>query len=280
MIFFIAITLCILLGSIGRISMKKALEHKPPLVCAFIFEITQVAIALPFLFLYEAPSTLYYSFVSGSLFAFSLFFYFLSFHNGEVSLLTPFRGLRGVIALIISFLWWHEALSWGEILGIIIIGVGVLYLHKGSQFKKFYQFFFHKEAVYMMLSVTLGVIASWFDKLGTDAIGLYNHYLWTCTAALIVLFMGIILQYRQKAWSMVSKNVSYHNVTVGLIFAGAYVTHLLSLQLERVTIVNALLPLGGLVTTYLASRLLKEQVREKIPGTIFMLAGTVLIALL
>lgn len=280
MIFFFSITLCILLGSLGRISMKKALEHKPPLACAFIFEVAQVTIALPFFFLYETPSTLYYSFISGGIFAFSLFFYFLSFEGGEVSLLSPFRGLRGVIALLISFLWWHEALTWGEIGGILVIGMGVLFLHRGSEFKSFFRFFFHKEAVFMMISVTLGVISSWFDKLGTQELGLYTHYLWTCTAAMLVLFVLMMIQYRQKTWDLISTNVSSHNITVGLIFSGAYVTHLLALQYERVTIVNALLPLGSLFTAFLASRYLKEDVRKKIPGTVLMVLGTIMIALL
>ncbi|MGE3340778.1 MAG: EamA family transporter [Candidatus Altimarinota bacterium] len=279
MTFFFAITLCILLGSLGRISMKKALEHKPPLICAFIFEVAQVLIALPFLFLYEVPSTLHYSFISGSIFAFSLFFYFLSFEGGEVSLLSPFRGLRGVIALCLSFFWWQDALSWGEISGILIIGLGVLFLQRGSEFKKFLHFFFHKEAVFMMISVTLGVISSWFDKLGSAELGIYTHYLWTCTAAMVVLLLGVLLQYGQKTWKTVSSNVSVHNVAVGLIFSGAYVTHLLSLQLERVTIVNALLPLGTLITTFLAAYFLNEPIREKIPGTVLMVLGTIFIAL-
>src|SRR5690606_7887473 len=279
MIFFVAITLCILLGSLGRISMKKALEHKPPLVCAFIFEVAQVVIALPFLFLYESPTTLFYSLVSGSIFAFSLLFYFLSFHQGEVSLLSPLRGLRGVIALMISFVWWQEALTRGEIFGILVIGLGVLFLQRGSHFKKFFEFLFHKEAVYMLISVTLGVISSWFDKLGSAELGLYTHYLWTCTAAMVVLFGAMLIRYRKKSWKLMRGNISSRNITVGLICAGAYVTHLLSLQYERVTIVNALLPLGSLFTTYLASRYLKEQVREKIPGTLLMVLGTIFIAL-
>jgi|CXWL01.1.fsa_nt_gi uncharacterized membrane protein len=280
MTFFIIISLCILLGSLGRISMKKALEHKPPLVCALIFEVVQVVIAFPFFFWYESPSTLLYSFVSGSLFAFSLFFYFLSFDKGEVSLLSPLRGLRGVVALLISLVWWQEILTPGEVLGIIVIGLGVVLLQRASQFKKMLHFFFHREAVFMMVSVILAVIASWFDQQGVMALGLYTHYLWTCLSALVVLSVAVIIQYRSQTWHMISRNVSSHNVWVGLIFAGAYVTHLMSLQLERVTIVNALLSLGTLLTTFLAGRYLKEQIREKIPGTVLMVLGTMLIAFL
>ncbi|MGE3278543.1 MAG: hypothetical protein AB7J40_01940 [Candidatus Altimarinota bacterium] len=178
-----------------------------------------------------------------------------------------------------SFFWWQDALSWGEISGILIIGLGVLFLQRGSEFKKFLHFFFHKEAVFMMISVTLGVISSWFDKLGSAELGIYTHYLWTCTAAMVVLLLGVLLQYGQKTWKTVSSNVSVHNVAVGLIFSGAYVTHLLSLQLERVTIVNALLPLGTLITTFLAAYFLNEPIREKIPGTVLMVLGTIFIAL-
>ncbi|MDZ4217118.1 MAG: hypothetical protein U1C97_02250, partial [Candidatus Gracilibacteria bacterium] len=117
MLFAGIIAICILLGAWGRIVMKKALEHKPPLICALIFEIVQVAVALPLFFFYEAPETIFFSFISGGLFSASLVLYFMSFVDGEVSLLTPFRSLRGLVALIISILWWHEALTAGEVTG-------------------------------------------------------------------------------------------------------------------------------------------------------------------
>lgn len=280
MLFFVVITLCILFGSLGRISMKKALDHMPPLVCSLIFEITQVLVSVPFFMYYESPGTLWYSFISGTLFAFSLFFYFLSFHESEVSLLTPLRGLRGVIALFFSLIWWGEALTTGEILGIIVIGMGVLVLQRASHFKKLVHFLFHREAVYMLISVVLGVISSHYDKLGVETNGLYTHYLWTCGFALLALLIAAFVQYRSRLWTMLSTNAAPHNIWVGLIFAGAYVTHLMALQLERVTIVNALLPLGTLVTTFLAGKYLKEQIREKIPGTLLMVLGTIMIALL
>lgn len=278
--FFVVISLCILFGSMGRISMKKALEGMPPLVCALIFEITQVVVALPFLLFYEAPTTIWYSLISGTLFAFSLFFYFLSFHQSEVSLLTPLRGLRGVIALFFSFVWWGELLTPGEILGILVIGIGVLVLQRASQFKKLVHFLFHREAIFMLISVVLGVVSSHYDKLGVEANGLYTHYLWTCGFALVALLIAALLQYRQRLWEMLSTNAAPHNIWVGVIFAAAYVTHLMALQLERVTIVNALLCLGTLVTTLMAGKYLKEQIREKIPGTVLMVIGTMMIALL
>lgn len=280
MSFFIVISLCILLGSLGRISMKKALDHVPPLVCALLFEITQVVVALPFIPFYESPATLWYSSLSGTFFAFSIFFYFLSFHQSEVSLLTPLRGLRGVIALFFSLIWWGELLTLGEILGILVIGVGVLVLQRASQFQKLVHFLFHREAIFMLISVVLGVVASHYDKLGVETNGLYTHYLWTCGFALLALLLAALVQYRSRLWTMLSKNAAPHNIWVGLIFAGAYVTHLMALQLERVTIVNALLPLGTLVTTFLAGRYLKEPIHEKIPGTVLMMIGTIMIALL
>lgn len=278
MIFFLAITTCIITAGWGRVVMKKALESKPPLVCALIFEIVQTLAAVPLFFLYEPPSSIHLSVISGSIFALSLVLYFMSFHGGEVSLLTPLRGLRGVFALIISLLWWHEAITLPEALGVIIIGLGILFLHQASRFEKLLNFLFHREAVLMMLSVLGGVLSSYTDKLGTAAMGIYTYYLFTCASASVALLIACMIKYGNRTWKLLSSDISSHNITVGLIFTIAFVTQLIALQYERVTIINGLLPLGVLVTTFLAGRFLKEKIVEKLPGTILVVVGTILIA--
>jgi uncharacterized membrane protein len=281
MIFFLAISTCILTAGWGRVVMKKALESKPPLVCALIFEIVQTLVALPLFFLYEPPKSIHLSIISGTIFAVSLVLYFMSFHNSEVSLLTPLRGLRGVFALIISLLWWHEAITLTEGLGVIIIGLGILFLHKASRFEKLLHFLFHREAILMMLSVVGGVLSSYTDKLGTAAMGIYTYYLFTCASASVALLIACLIQYGgRKTWNYLTSDISSHNITVGLIFTISFVTQLIALQYGRVTIVNGLLPLGVLVTAFLANRYLKENIVEKLPGTILVVVGTILIAVL
>jgi transporter family protein len=278
--FALIISVTIFLSAWGRVVMKKGLEHKPPLVCSLYFALVQFLVAIPFLpWFYREPSTLLYSFLAGSIFSASIWFYFISYGGGEVSLLTPFRGLRGVIALLISFLWWHEAMSAGEIAGVLVIGLGILALYKASEFKRLIHFLFHREAMFMIISVTLGIIASYYDKQGAILHGIYPHYIWTCFFAFLCLLLLSIITYRQRVWSTVTKNVSRHNWIVGAIFAGAYVTHLMALQVERVTIVNAFLAISTLITIFLANRFLKETVVEKLPGTILIVLGTVLMSL-
>lgn len=281
MTFAITITLCILTAGWGRVVMKKALESKPPLVCALIFEIVQTLAAAPLFFLYKPPESIHLSVISGTIFALSLVFYFMSFHGGEVSLLTPLRGLRGVFALMLSLLWWHEAITLPEAIGVIIIGLGILFLHQASRFEKLLHFLFHREAVLMMLSVLGGVLSSYTDKLGTAAMGIYTYYLFTCASASVALLIACLIKYGGRStWHYLTTNISSHNITVGMIFTISFVTQLIALQYERVTIVNGLLPLGVLVTTFLAGRFLKENIVKKLPGTILVIVGTILIALL
>lgn len=279
MTFAIAMSLCILTAGWGRVVMKKALEHKPPLICALIFEIVQVLVALPFFSYYQTPTDISYSIFSGFLFSLSLWFYFLSFHTGEVSLLTPLRGLRGVFALIISFLFLKEALHFFEILGILIIGIGIFLLKSRGRFETFVQFLFHREAILMTFSVILGVFSSYLDQKGTAANGYFSYYLFTCLSAAFFLFFASLLQYGKKTFEFVTSKISHHNLSVGVIFAISFLMQLIALQYERVTIVNGLLPLGIFVTTFLAGKFLQERVFEKIPGTILVILGTMLIAL-
>lgn len=258
--------------------MKKALESKPPLICALIFEIVQVLVALPFFSYYQTPTDISYSILSGALFALSLFFYFLVFNNSEVSLLTPLRGLRGVFALIISVLFWHEGLQLSEALGIIVIGLGIFLLQQKNRFETFFQFLFHREAVFMMMSVILGVFSSYLDQKGTVANGYFSYYLFTCLFAAFFLFIAALFQYGKRTWKLLTKDISHHNITVGIIFSVSFISQLIALQHERVTIVNGLLPLGILVTALLAGKYLREDISKKIPGTVLVILGTILLA--
>ena len=281
MIFTAFITLCILFGSIGRIFMKKATAKRNALVCSFFLELTQLVIALPLFWLYyQTPPTILYSLLAGSFFSISLIFYFASFTHGEVSLLSPLRGLRGIFALIYSLIWWHEALSVGEVIGVLTIGIGILMLQKASQFEKLIHFLLHKEALFMCASVALAVISSYYDKRGVGELGIYTHYLWTTFSSLMVLTLGMLIKYHRRTWSMVNSEIPWDAIIVGLVFSGAYVFHLLALELERVTIVNGLLAIGTLVTTLMAGKYLKESITEKLPGTFLVMLGTFLMSLL
>jgi len=260
--------------------MKRALGRQSPLVCAFYFTFSQAALGLPLLYwLYQSPSTLQYSITSGFLFGISIYFYYASFDGGEVSLLTPLRGLRGVVALVISLLWWHETLSTLEVLGVLIIGLGILLLQRGSQFKRFVHFLFHKEALLMMVSVFFGVLSSWFDKLGATELGIYTHYLITSSFSCLTLASIVFAMHRQRALKEIVRNFHVEVLAVGALFSVAFVFHLYALQVERVTIVNGLLPIGTLVTSFFASHFLGEKIQQKMWGTVVIVAGAVLMAM-
>ena len=280
MTFAFAIAMCILFGSMGRIVMKRALGRQSPLICSFYFAFSQAILAVPlFPFLYQSPSTFFYSTLSGFLFGISIYYYYASFEGGDVSLLAPLRGLRGVVALIISLLWWHEALSNLEMLGIVIIGLGILFLQRGSQFQKLVHFLFHKEALMMIFSVVLGVLSSNLDKTGATEYGIYTHYLLTSTSSLVTLGVIVLIRHRQHALKEVLTNLHPEVLVVGALFSVTFVFHLMALQIERVTIVNGLLPIGTLVTSLFASYFLKEKVQQRLLGTLVIVLGAIMMAL-
>lgn len=216
------------------------------------------------------PQMIPYILTMGFLGALGNFFIVKALSCGELSTLAPINSYKPIVALLIGFVVLHEIPGWQEILGILLVLLGTLFLGNSK-------IIFNKSTLYRFIALIL---------LGTEAIFIKKVILlsnvnscflyWVSTGLVFALIFAITSKHLLK---IQKQNIPSQLI---LIIAVALMQYSTNYVFEKMNVAYALalFQLSTIVSVFLGVNVFKEGgLIRKLLASIIMVLGAICIIL-
>ena len=220
-----------------------------------------------------------YSLFSSLFYSVGFYTYVKALSMEDASLIAPLYNSSLLWLFILSSIFLPNSLTITRIFGGILIFTGFFFLYSGSLEEKIRKISESKASLLMIGGSMFLAIGRTIDAY---AIPQTNEILY---AILMNFFVGFYLFILVVLTGKVNKiKEIFTSEKLNLIYAGicngwAYLFLLVAILYLQVTIAEPASLLSVFVTAYLAKKYLGEQVRERIPGIIIILIGSILLFL-
>ncbi|MCC0647964.1 GRP family sugar transporter [Clostridioides sp. ZZV15-6598] len=200
--------------------------------------------------------------------------YVTSLATGEVSLVTPINSLNSLFLLLLSVVFLGESFSLAKVAGIIIMIGGVFILKNVSSLLK------NASAILNNLPCRLMFLYIFFQSVGrvldkafyvqVSPI-LYSTILYFFVG--LNLFVFLVFKKKQKVIYEIFSNKKGLSILSGAINGYSYLALLIALNNLELSIAEPFSQVSMIITLILAHFIFKENIKEKIPGSILILIG-------
>jgi bacterial/archaeal transporter family protein len=197
-----------------------------------------------------------------------------SLATGETSLVTPIYSLNGLILIIFSFFFLSEPFTLTKIIGVILMILGVSLLKDvRNPFYSIRYIITDIPSRMMFLAVTSQCLGRVIDKyyLPTVHPVTYSTILYFFIA--FNLLVILLIRGKTKTILKVFKKKPGLSITSGLINGFSYLFLLYAMQQIDLSLAEPLTNLSLVLTLLFSLLFFKENVIEKIPGSILILLG-------
>ncbi|MDD2353361.1 MAG: EamA family transporter [Atribacterota bacterium] len=197
-----------------------------------------------------------------------------SLATGETSLVTPIYSLNGLILLIFSFLFLSEPFTITKIMGVILMIIGVSLLKDAKNpFYSARYIFTDIPSRMMFLAVTSQCLGRVIDKYYLPSVHPVTYS--TILYFFIAFNLLVILLIRGKVNTIlkVFNKKPKLSITSGLINGFSYLFLLYAMQQIDLSLAEPLTNLSLVLTLLFSFLFFKENVIEKLPGSILILLG-------
>lgn len=213
-------------------------------------------------------------YISSVLYTIGSVAYVKSLSVGEVSLVTPIHSLNSLFLLILSFIFLNEQITIQKFIGIVIIVVGLSILKKQGNPLKSLKYIINNTACRLMfLYVFLQSMGRILDKYFFVTVHPVTY------ATVLYFFISINLY----VFLLITKKTKYikdlYNAKKGIsIISGSingfsYLFLLVALNHIELSIAEPITQVSMILTLIFSYIFFKENIKEKIPGSILILIG-------
>jgi transporter family protein len=224
---------------------------------------------------FQLNSGLLFSMFSGLFYSVGFYSYVKALSKEDASLIAPLYNSSLLWLLLLSAIFLHDSITFTRILGSLIIFVGFFFLYSGSLTMKLQKIKDSKASLLMIGGSFFIALGRTIDAFVVSEI---NQVLYAICMNLfvgiylfiIVLVTGNINQIK-TIFSNDGKDIFYS----GLINGWAYLFLLIAILYLEVTIAEPASLLSIFVTAFLAKKFLEEHVRERMPGIIIIVFGSI-----
>ncbi|WP_053956420.1 EamA family transporter [Inediibacterium massiliense] len=277
---YIALMMRMLLMAVERIVVRllgnNDEDNYSNIAASFLFFFIGGLFLLPFnLFVkVEGLKFLLPCYISSLIYSVGFVAYVTALATGEVSLVTPIHSLNSLFLMILSFLFLGEMITIQKVLGVIIMILGLSILKRiGSPLKSILFILHNKPCRWMLLFVILQSLGRIIDKyfyVSSSPI-IYSTVLYFFIALNIWIFLFIKKKqnYIYKVFHA-KKGIS---IISGAINGFAYLFLLIALNHIELSIAEPFTQVSMIITMVLSYIFFKENIKEKIPGSILILVG-------
>ena len=197
-----------------------------------------------------------------------------SLATGETSLVTPIYSLNGLILIIFSFLFLSEPFTLTKIIGVILMIIGVSLLKDAKN--PFYSVRYIITDIpsrMMFLAVTSQCLGRIIDKYYLPNVHPITYS--TILYFFIAFNLMVILLIRGKTKTIVKvfNKKPILSITSGIINGFSYLFLLYSMQQIDLSLAEPLTNLSLVLTLLFSLLFFKENIMEKLPGSILILLG-------
>ena len=246
------------------------------LSATFLFFIFGAIILLPLAVFIPVNNLIFLLPCYGSSLLYTIYSYSFvtSLATGETSLVTPIYSLNGLILLIFSFLFLTEPFTLTKIIGVILMIVGVSLLKNiRNPLYSIGYIITDIPSRMMFLAVTSQCLGRIIDKYYLPNVHPITYS--TILYFFIALNLLVILLIKRKANTIlkVFHEKPIVSITSGLINGFSYLFLLYAMQQIDLSLAEPLTNLSLVLTLLFSFLFFKENVIEKLPGSILILLG-------
>lgn len=242
----------------------------------FLFFFIGAIFLLPFNFTVKIDSFsfLFPCYLSSLLYSIGAVSYVSSLATGETSLVTPINSLNSLILLILSFIFLGEAITITKFFGIIIIIIGLSILKKAeSPIKALIYILKDKACKLMFVYVMLQSFGRILDKYFFVTVHpiVYSTVLYLFVSLNLLIFL--LIKGKGDSIKSVFKEKKKISIFSGALNGFSYLFLLIALNNIQLSIAEPLTQISMILTLVFSYLFFKENIKEKIPGSILILIG-------
>jgi transporter family protein len=265
-----------------RIFLKQLEEYDSMIISALFFLTAALCLMPIFLFipkqtLFKGLEDLKFAFLSIIFYIFGFFAYVKALSEEDASLIAPLYNSSLLWLLILGLLFLGEDVGVLRVLGGIMMFIGVFFLYSGKITEKISKIKSSKASLLMLGGSFFLAIGRTID---TYAIRTIDSRIYAFTILLLAGLLFLIIAVFTKRYSdgfLVFKTKKRTILLAGVTNGCAYLMLLISISGLQVTVAEPASLLSVFVTAFLAKKILKEEIKERLPGMILMVLGAILL---
>ncbi|MFX1283462.1 MAG: EamA family transporter [Promethearchaeota archaeon] len=281
---FIALSLRIFLLGAERIFLKQ-LEEYDSLIISAIFFLTGALFLLPiFVFipievLLTGLEDLKFAFISSIIYTFGFFAYVKALSEEDASLIAPLYNSSLLWLLVLGLFLLGENVGVFRVLGGITMFIGVFCLYPGKITEKIQKIKTSRASLLMISGSFFLALGRTVDTYAIRTIDSRVYAFSILFFAGLMFFVIAIFTRRYYDGILAFRNNLKTIILAGLSNGWAYVMLLIAIVGLEVTVAEPASLLSVFVTAFLAKLILKEEIKERIPGMVFMVFGAILLVI-
>lgn len=246
------------------------------LAATFLFFIFGALILAPLAFFIPIKNYLFLLPCYGSSLLYTIYSYSFvtSLATGETSLVTPIYSLNGLILVIFSFLFLSESLTLTKIIGVLLMIIGLSFLKDiRNPFYSVKYIIADIPSRMMFLAITSQCLGRIIDKYYLPNVHPITYA--TILYFLIAFNLIMILFIRKKVKMIVTVFYKKPKLSIisGLINGFSYLFLLYAMLQIDLSIAEPLTNLSLILTLFFTAIFFRENILEKLPGSILILLG-------
>lgn len=277
---YIALGLRIILMSVERIVVRLLGNDEGDLyrntAASFLFFVIGALFLLPFNLFVEIDNFKFLipCYISSVVYAVAFVAYVNALSVGEVSLVTPIHSLNSLFLMVLSYIFLGEAITITKVFGVIVMIMGLLILKRTGSFLKSVAFIFNNVSCrWMFLFVLLQSLGRVIDKYFYVSASpvLYSTVLYFFIALNVWIFLFV--KKKQSYIGEIFMEKKAISIISGAINGFAYLFLLIALNHIELSVAEPVTQISMIITMVLSYIFFKENIKEKIPGSILILIG-------
>ncbi len=269
--------------SFRNVFSKKASKKADPLLIAWYNNLIPLICFFPFIFFVELKFTTTFFValtISGFINIAAVILYHRAISKGDISLVVPMLSFTPLFLLFTSPLIVGEFPDEYGLAGIILIVIGSYLLNSKEKgiIKPLTALVYNKATRYMLIVALIWSVSANYDKVALKESSIIQFVVFIN----IFVFSGITIfaLAKKKLTKETIKSDPVNLIFIGAFTALAYFFHMNALSLTLVAYVIAIKRMSGPLTVLFGHIFLKEDnIKERLLGSLIMLAGVFLIVL-
>ncbi|UCG01976.1 MAG: DMT family transporter [Candidatus Heimdallarchaeota archaeon] len=281
---FFALFLRIFLLGSERIFLKQ-LEDYDSVIISTLFFLTGSLFLFPILLvipketLFTGLEDLQLAFISSIVYTFGFFAYVKALSEEDASLIAPLYNSSLLWLLILSIIFLDENIGVFRVLGGISMFIGVFFLYPGKIAEKIQKIKASRASLLMIGGSFFLALGRIIDTYAIRTIDSRVYAFSILFFAGVFFFLIACFTRRYSDGFLALKNNLKTVIFAGIANGWAYVMLLIAIAGLEVTVAEPASLLSVFVTAFLARLILKEEIKERLPGMILIVIGAIFLIL-
>ncbi|MFX0115919.1 MAG: EamA family transporter [Candidatus Hodarchaeota archaeon] len=280
---YLALSIRIFMLGAERIFLKQLEEYDSLIISAFFFLAGSFFLLPIFVFISIEKSIsgledLIFAFISSIVYTFGFFAYVKALSEEDASLIAPLYNSSLLWLLLLGLIILGDDVGLFRILGGILMFIGVFFLYPGKIADKLQHMKSSKGSLLMLGGSFFFALGRTIDAYAIRTIDSRIHaFLVLLSAGLIFLIIATFTK-RLNDGLLALKNKPQTLILAGIANGWAYVMLLVAVSTGlEITVAEPASLLSVFVTAFLAKIILKEDIKERIPGMTLIVFGAILL---